>query len=281
MVILDVQNISAELRRREGADRHQLRRARARGAPSSAPTARARARCSTASTASTSRSRAPSPSAASSFKHMNSRQVAEMGVARTFQNLALFKGMSVLDNIMTGPQPQDEEQPARSRRCAGARPSARSSQQREFVERIIDFLEIQLHRKTPVGRLPYGLQKRVDLGRALATEPQAAAAGRADGRHERGEEAGHEPLHPRRQRRVRHHHRADRARHGRGDGHLATAWWCSTTARRSATARPTTVRNNEDVIRRLPRHETRAGQPHGIFPGNPDRRPDGGHAVSR
>ena len=61
------------------------------------------------------------------FKHMNSRQVAEMGVARTFQNLALFKGMSVLDNIMTGPQPEDEEQPASSRRCAGARPSARRS----------------------------------------------------------------------------------------------------------------------------------------------------------
>ncbi|WP_345535752.1 ABC transporter ATP-binding protein [Variovorax defluvii] len=105
------------------------------------------------------------------FKHMNSRQVAEMGVARTFQNLALFKGMSVLDNIMTG-----RNLKMKSGLLAQAfrwGPAEREElAHREFVERIIDFLEIQLHRKTPVGRLPYGLQKRVDLGRALAMEPQ-------------------------------------------------------------------------------------------------------------
>ncbi|WP_076999691.1 ABC transporter ATP-binding protein [Variovorax sp. KK3] len=105
------------------------------------------------------------------FKHMNSRQVAEMGVARTFQNLALFKGMSVLDNIMTG-----RNLKMKSGLLAQAfrfGPAEREElAQREFVERIIDFLEIQLYRKTPVGRLPYGLQKRVDLGRALAMEPQ-------------------------------------------------------------------------------------------------------------
>ena len=105
------------------------------------------------------------------FRHMNSRQVAEMGVARTFQNLALFKGMSVLDNIMTG-----RNLKMKSGLLAQALhwgPAQREEiAQREFVERIIDFLEIQLHRKTPVGRLPYGLQKRVDLGRALAMEPQ-------------------------------------------------------------------------------------------------------------
>ncbi len=105
------------------------------------------------------------------FHHMNSRQVAEMGVARTFQNLALFKGMSVLDNIMTG-----RNLKMKSGLLAQALrwgPAEREEiAQREFVERIIDFLEIQLHRKTPVGRLPYGLQKRVDLGRALAMEPQ-------------------------------------------------------------------------------------------------------------
>ncbi|WP_162583541.1 ABC transporter ATP-binding protein [Variovorax sp. PBS-H4] len=105
------------------------------------------------------------------FRHMNSRQVAEMGVARTFQNLALFKGMSVLDNIMTG-----RNLKMKSGLLAQALrwgPAEREElAQREFVERIIDFLEIQLHRKTPVGRLPYGLQKRVDLGRALAMEPQ-------------------------------------------------------------------------------------------------------------
>ncbi|WP_140626712.1 ABC transporter ATP-binding protein [Methylibium rhizosphaerae] len=105
------------------------------------------------------------------FKHMNSRQVAEMGVARTFQNLALFKGMSVLDNIMTGRNLHMKRNLFWQALRLG--PAEREEiAQREFVERIIDFLEIQAHRKTPVGRLPYGLQKRVDLGRALAMQPQ-------------------------------------------------------------------------------------------------------------
>jgi len=105
------------------------------------------------------------------FKHMNSRQVAEMGVARTFQNLALFKGMSVLDNIMTGRNLRMKSNLLLQALRIG--PAEREEiRNREFVERIIDFLEIQAHRKTPVGRLPYGLQKRVDLGRALAMEPK-------------------------------------------------------------------------------------------------------------
>jgi branched-chain amino acid transport system ATP-binding protein len=106
-----------------------------------------------------------------SFDHMNSRLAAEMGIARTFQSLALFKGMSVLDNIMTGRNLKMRSNillqalrfgPALNEELA----------HRDFVERIIDFLEIQAYRKTPVGRLPYGLQKRVDLGRALAMEPR-------------------------------------------------------------------------------------------------------------
>jgi branched-chain amino acid transport system ATP-binding protein len=105
------------------------------------------------------------------FKHMNSRQVAEMGVARTFQNLALFKGMSVLDNIMTGRNLHMKSNLLLQALRIG--PAEREEiAQREVVERIIDFLEIQAFRKTPVGRLPYGLQKRVDLGRALAMEPK-------------------------------------------------------------------------------------------------------------
>ncbi|QPF75261.1 ABC transporter ATP-binding protein [Roseateles sp. DAIF2] len=105
------------------------------------------------------------------FRHMNSRQVAEMGVARTFQNLALFKGMSVLDNIMTGRNLHMKTNLFLQALRWG--PAEREeTAQREKVERIIDFLEIQAYRKTPVGRLPYGLQKRVDLGRALAMEPQ-------------------------------------------------------------------------------------------------------------
>ncbi|MDR3066741.1 MULTISPECIES: ABC transporter ATP-binding protein [Comamonas] len=105
------------------------------------------------------------------FSHMNSRQVAEMGVARTFQNLALFKGMSVIDNIMTGRNLKIRSNILLQALRIG--PAQREEMQhREFVEHIIDFLEIQAYRKTPVGQLPYGLQKRVDLGRALAMEPQ-------------------------------------------------------------------------------------------------------------
>jgi len=105
------------------------------------------------------------------FSHMNSRQVAELGMARTFQNLALFKGMSVLDNIMTGRNLRMKTNLFQQALRWGAAEREEIAQ-REAVERIIDFLEIQAYRKTPVGRLPYGLQKRVDLGRALAMEPQ-------------------------------------------------------------------------------------------------------------
>ena len=109
------------------------------------------------------------------FQHMNSRQVAEMGIARTFQSLALFKGMSVLDNIMTGRNLKMRcnllQQAFRLPFGLGAAEREETAQ-RVFVERIIDFLEIQPYRKTAVGKMPYGLQKRVDLGRALAMEPQ-------------------------------------------------------------------------------------------------------------
>ena len=105
------------------------------------------------------------------FARMNPHSVAQAGVARTFQNLALFKGMSVLDNIMTGRNLRMKRGLFWQALHLG--PARREeTEQREAVERIIDFLEIQAWRKTPVGRLPYGLQKRVDLGRALAMEPQ-------------------------------------------------------------------------------------------------------------
>lgn len=106
-----------------------------------------------------------------SFHKMSSRRVAEMGIARTFQNLALFKGMSVLDNIMTGRNLRMKSGIlSQAFRVFGA--EKEEIAHREYVENIIDFLEIQAFRKTPVGRLPYGLQKRVDLGRALAMEPR-------------------------------------------------------------------------------------------------------------
>jgi branched-chain amino acid transport system ATP-binding protein len=101
---------------------------------------------------------------------MDPHHAAESGIARTFQNLALFKGMSVLDNIMTGRNLRMKRGILWQALRIG--PAEREEiAHREVVERIIDFLEIQPYRKTPVGRLPYGLQKRVDLGRALAMEP--------------------------------------------------------------------------------------------------------------
>ncbi len=110
-----------------------------------------------------------------SFSHMSSRKVAEMGIGRTFQNLALFKGMSVIDNIMTGRNLHVKSsllsQAFRNPFGIGSA-QKEEEKHREFVEHIIDFLEIQAFRKTAVGTLPYGLQKRVDLGRALAMEPQ-------------------------------------------------------------------------------------------------------------
>jgi branched-chain amino acid transport system ATP-binding protein len=103
--------------------------------------------------------------------HLAPPDVAALGVARTFQNVALFKGMSVLDNLMTGRLLKMGGHflldaiwwgPAKRQELAN----------RAVVERIIDFLEIQSIRKTPAGKLPYGLQKRVELGRALAAEPK-------------------------------------------------------------------------------------------------------------
>jgi len=104
------------------------------------------------------------------WRHVRPHEAAQMGIARTFQNIALFKGMTVLDNIMTG-----RNLKMRSSLLAQALywgPNQREElAHREKVEHIIDFLQIEHIRKTPVGRLPYGLQKRVELARALAAEP--------------------------------------------------------------------------------------------------------------
>ncbi|MEP7156242.1 MAG: ABC transporter ATP-binding protein [Betaproteobacteria bacterium] len=97
-------------------------------------------------------------------------KVASQGVARTFQNIALFKGMSVLDNLMTGRTLMMKTGILQQAMYWGATQREEMAH-RVRVEEIIEFLEIQSIRKTPVGRLPYGLQKRVELGRALAAEP--------------------------------------------------------------------------------------------------------------
>jgi branched-chain amino acid transport system ATP-binding protein len=102
---------------------------------------------------------------------MRPHAIARQGIARTFQNIALFKGMTTLDNMMTGRFTKMHRGIGWQAVWAGPA-EAEEIANREVVEKIIDFLEIQSIRKTPVGRLPYGLQKRVELGRALAAEPQ-------------------------------------------------------------------------------------------------------------
>ena len=103
-------------------------------------------------------------------RHMRPHHAAERGIARTFQNIALFKGMTVLDNIMTGRNLKMKCNFLQHALYWGAAQKEEIAH-RIKVEEVIEFLEIQDIRKTPVGRLPYGLQKRVELARALAAEP--------------------------------------------------------------------------------------------------------------
>ena len=101
---------------------------------------------------------------------MKPYDAASQGIAHTFQNIALFKGMSTLDNIMTGRNLRMKTGLLWQALHLG--PARREEiEHRRAVERIIDFLEIQHIRKLPVGQLAYGLQKRVELGRALAAQP--------------------------------------------------------------------------------------------------------------
>ena len=103
-------------------------------------------------------------------RDMDPHDAATQGIARTFQNIALFRGMSVLDNIMTGRNLRMHASFLEQAIWVG-RARREELENRAKVEEVIDFLEIQHIRKTPVGRLPYGLQKRVELARALAAEP--------------------------------------------------------------------------------------------------------------
>ena len=101
---------------------------------------------------------------------MRPSEAARGGIARTFQNVALFKGMTTLDNVMAG-RSLKMRVPFQWQLLRHGPALREEVEHRRAVEDIIDFLEIQAIRKTPVGRLPYGLQKRVELGRALAMEP--------------------------------------------------------------------------------------------------------------
>jgi branched-chain amino acid transport system ATP-binding protein len=104
-------------------------------------------------------------------KKVRPHEAAAGGIARTFQNVALFKGMSTLDNIMTG-RTLKMSRGVLWQALRFGPAMDEEVQHRKVVEDIIDFLQIQAIRKTPVGKLPYGLQKRVELARALAMEPE-------------------------------------------------------------------------------------------------------------
>src|SRR5881392_4499784 len=104
-------------------------------------------------------------------RNVDPHEAAQQGIARTFQNIALFRGMTVLDNIMTGRNLKMKSNFLQQAVYWGAA-KREELEHRAKVEAVIDFLEIQHIRKTPVGRLPYGLQKRVELARALAAEPE-------------------------------------------------------------------------------------------------------------
>ena len=98
-------------------------------------------------------------------------ETAERCIARTFQNIALYPHMTVLENILTGRHVRMD-----TGWLAGSIWWGKAKQEelenREIVETIVDFLEIESWRKYPVGLLPYGIQKRVELGRALAMDPE-------------------------------------------------------------------------------------------------------------
>ncbi len=105
-----------------------------------------------------------------SHSQMKTHESARQGIARTFQNIALFKGMTTLDNIMTGRNLKMKKNFFWQALYYG--PALKEElEHREAAERVIDFLEIEAIRKSVVGTLPYGLQKRVELARALAAEP--------------------------------------------------------------------------------------------------------------
>jgi len=98
-------------------------------------------------------------------------KIARMGIARTFQNIQLFTGLSTVDNLMAGRHIRMRNNWIQGALFYGL---ARKEEveNREFVEKIIDFLELEAVRKEAIGAVPYGLRKRVDLGRALAQEPK-------------------------------------------------------------------------------------------------------------
>ena len=103
--------------------------------------------------------------------NLKPHKIAQMGIARTFQNIALFRNMTVLDNLLLGRNPYLKAGVIRGGIFWG-KALREELANRQVVEKLIDFLEIESVRKKPVGALPFGIQRRVELGRALALEPR-------------------------------------------------------------------------------------------------------------
>ncbi|MGB6067001.1 MAG: ABC transporter ATP-binding protein [Desulfomonilaceae bacterium] len=106
-----------------------------------------------------------------SISHLRPHQIAERGIARTFQNIELFANMTVIDNLLLGCHAHMTSGPVSCAFFFG-RAVNQEVEKRLHVEEIIDFLEIEKVRKKMVGTLPYGIQKRVEIGRALAMNPR-------------------------------------------------------------------------------------------------------------
>ena len=143
------------------------------------------------------RSRATSAGRAQSIMGLRPDKVAELGIARTFQNIELFPQMTVIDNLLTGRHVRMKRSWLAGRGVVRAGQAARRWRTGDKVEDIIDFLEIEQWRKHPVGaaalRLPEAGRARPGAGDGA----RAAAARRAGGRHEPRGDRGHGPLHPR------------------------------------------------------------------------------------
>ena len=103
-----------------------------------------------------------------SLARLSPDSIAQKGIARTFQNLRLFLHMTVLDNLLLGRHIKFKKNPFH----AFLRLRSDELRHREVVEEIIDFLDLQAHRQSRVSDCPYGVQKRVEMGRALAMEPK-------------------------------------------------------------------------------------------------------------
>lgn len=105
------------------------------------------------------------------YRRMDPYRAAHRGIARTFQNLALFRRMSVFDNVLTGRNLHRRSTWLEQTLHVG-RARHDEAEQRRYAERVIEKLDLQAHRDTVVGTLSYGLQKRVELARALAAAPR-------------------------------------------------------------------------------------------------------------